>query len=303
MRPSTCDLGYAIVDPRPAPLSATDLPSGRVARINPRYMSGFRIFFGYAELPHVFEYRGQFTHVDTGDGGEVEVRNFAQNLWPTLVSPRFSSPLSGLTARAVVRVDFDYDAADVEVVRVYRPRPCLKVIPSVGLHYFSFDQTVQADYEALVAVQGPTETIIRVRNHRKIWGVGPRFYLEAHRAVTRWAGLEARLGVAITAGQRDGHLRQGVRIVEQGQLVNEEQLRLNVEPHASLVPLFNARVGLSAHWTCRCSFVLRIACGYEFLSYINLINDPVLNSQGATISEQCVSFNLDGVYLRAEVMF
>ena len=48
---------------------------------------------------------------------------------------------------------------------------------------------------------------------------------------------------------------------------------------------------------------LKLALMYEFISYINALGRQFYDGCGGTQSDNCFSFNLDGLYIMARVTF
>ncbi|MGE3955024.1 MAG: Lpg1974 family pore-forming outer membrane protein [Parachlamydiales bacterium] len=319
LRPTTCDLGFAINDPRTIPNPGTEilswLPQGKGHSIDPDHDWGSRIGIGL--LSGCGDVRAVYTRLHTRQSADALPKNNG-GIWVTYAHPATAqftpgfnpfvdgTPTDGIPTFATASIRFDYDAVDLQ----WGSRALLKcelaLRSALGLHFAYIDSRFADYWQGTEFDQFPAELfteIITNRSRRKSWGVGPAAGLDVHYPLACGFGFEGHLGAALLVGSRS-ETREGRRLtfLLPDTLERDQHLDVKTGNRNGLVPYLTARLGLDYLWCCECRFTLQLAFGYEFETYINAIEAYRYNDRRATGQTECSDFSLNGLYLRVRVI-
>ena len=238
------------------------------------------------------------------------VNTFAQ-------TPIFNGTNNGDLAHAHARVKFDYDAVDLQ----FGSRSCkgcnLWLRTYAGLHFANIDHRFDSHYDGTMfavppgPVAGGKEQLQQTAAngvfdtdvHSKMctWGVGPLFGADVRYDIACGFGIGAHFAAAILAGETDGKMvehDERVWPTQNGAPTSvDETLDVCHKSRSLLFPYFRTSLGINYLWCCGDCFNLVAEVGYEFSTYINVINHFRFNDSRATGSSACDSFNLDGLYI------
>lgn len=317
-RPTTCDLMYAIVDPRtfaqvvngnPNPQAATDLayPQGSEQSLQPDYRPGFRVFGSYLTAGKCVDITASYSWYHTRQGRCVHPGE--GGLWPTFAGTNqidsiLYNPINlanfpdQVAAFAKSRGRFDYDAADLEVGSRRLETCKFWVRGYLGLHFFNLFHQFGAYYQGtkLPGTSSFTDYFVVSRRSTSLWSIGPTLGSEAIYTFCGGLGLGAKFGIGIGAGSvRDYHYE---RVILQGRMGMIEDLALDVSSgrNMDVIPFLHARLGFN-YSLCCCTRWITAEVGYEFRTYFNAIRNSTYPSRAALLND-CENFNLDGVYIR-----
>ena len=286
LRPTSCDFGFVIADDRPYNPNGSSinnqnannakLPQGHHKGIDPDYEWGFRVSLGYVFDCLCYDVRLEYTYLHTHDKSDVFAPENG-SLWPTYAHPRYMG----------------FAQTTGEDPQTFAQTPI-----------FSFEgnpahahSRVKFDYDAVDLQFGS-----RSRKGCNLWLRG---YAGLHFAnIDCGFGIGAHFAAAILAGETDGKMVQHhVRAWDAPNAPVNVDETLDV-PHKSrnvLFPYFKTSLGINYLWCCGDCFNLVAEVGYEFSTYINVLNQFRFNDSRGTGAASCNSFNLDGLYISLRV--
>ncbi|MGE3953625.1 MAG: Lpg1974 family pore-forming outer membrane protein [Parachlamydiales bacterium] len=313
LRPTGCEFPYAITDGRPFVDWQRDdarLPQGNHREIDPDYAWGFRVLLGYQW--DCSDLRLLYSRLHSEDTGEQSAP-----FWPSLAHPLYQGLVSSAAGtfaqsplfpegRVRSRVDFEYDAIDLEYAQRSCRGQCLKLRSYIGLHLADILLRFRADYSGVLGPDDPITATATTSTRCKqcSWGIGPIVGTEGRYGIGRGFELVGKGALGVLAGKRDGNIfSQDVREwmgMDAPEDVNA-MLLFHMEERNIVVPVIRVAFGIDYPFClCRLPGVLELA--YEYSTYINALQILHFNDRRGTSVAECQSFNLNGLTLSLRVI-
>jgi hypothetical protein len=340
LRPALCDLTYVIVDDRPPGTPATPfpsgsdlfLPNGRLLGVCPDYEAAFRLGVGYLLHGGCNELRISYTGFWSQQDQRVSVPPHA-GLWITYGDPRFTSlrlngpevilgvpdveiglelPLA--FAREHVRIEHNMVDAFFSEVAYARQYRRLRLF--AGIRWADISVRKEADYEGIVSfaavdeLEQPIRVVANQKTHvySKAYtcGIGPLIGTELQIDLCYGFSLEGSAEVSLLVGsashqfvESDMRLALILAAMEIGSVDSDIDLREQLAWH--LFPAADGCLGLQYRHCWRDWLGLRLEAGWQFVTFINALEQIQLTGAGGNLHKACASFNLNGFYLALHI--
>lgn len=326
MRTSSCDMFYAIIDPRPFselleinPDSPEDVfenlfPQGSKKSVRPDYHPGFRVWGGYVLGNSCLDIEAIYTRIHNTDKGSAHPSG-EQGLWPTLYDPNANftilyNPLGSISgqipacARATFR--FSYDAGDLQIGGRAMMNCRLWTRGFFGLHFANIERSccvnyAGTEYPGLTNQQQPTATAYTLLSRRSatLWGIGPEIGVQGIYTVACGFGIGGQFTTGLIAGsnrEKFSMYQTTTSLVPEPSADAPIVCCLDSGSRTQLSPFVDARLGVN-YITGLCNNLVVVGeFGYEFRTYFEALKTQQFVTD-AFGPERCESFNFDGFYL------
>lgn len=261
------------------------------------YDSGYRFAFAY-RLPNPWDIAVRYTHFSTDDTNSITNANF--RLLPLQAHPAFvsNSQFTNGLDFARTRIDLDLDYIDLEFGKNFAWPDSVRARPFGGFRWGQIDQSTFTRYQ--VADNNGNLDLDQILIVTDMEGWGLRGGSELWWDFAPGFSLYSRGGLSLLHAEfknrRREMLTQGINQTSVGVI----DFRNNFE---DIVTIAELAVALEY-----CYRNLRIACGYEFNTWFNVVNDARFVNDTITRREQVIdidrgSISFQGIFAEATLTF